>query len=493
MKNRMVLGMLALGCMLSLNQAAVANHVVVTNAALVWPDAGEKYVYVKFDIAWSNSWRTAMNWDAAWVFVKFQAPGSDTWQHATLSATNGDHVAAPGSEVHASSDGKGAFIYRTGTAAGNVSFAELRLRWAYGADGQNFAQGAQIPISVHAIEMVYVPKGDFYLGSTGAEYGHFYKYTDGSQDTEAYLVSSEAAIPVGKENGNLCYEIRVNQVAYNYGDGLGPIPEAFPKGYNAFYCMKYELTQGQYADFLNKLTAEQCKNRYPNANGRDRHTISGSYGKFAAEAPQRACNYISWADACAYAAWAALRPMTELEFEKACRGPAAPVPYEYAWGSTVIQGMRAEQGTPGMETSATPGANCVCGHPGPARVGIFEVPGASREATGAGYYGVMELSANLNERAVTVGMPQGRSFTNACGSGVLSPAGDAPIAEWHVADAKPCGQRGGYWRHGAISLPPPPRHELDWGITTVSSRNFAANVHPVRNEKYGWRGVRAAP
>ena len=499
MKNRTALGMLALGCMLSLNQAAVANNIVVTNAALGELNLGEKYVHVKFDIGWSNSWRTDVSWDAAWVFVKFQAPGSDNWQHATLSSTNGDHVAAPGSEVHASSDGKGAFIYRTDTARGNVSFAQMRLRWTYGSDGHNFAQGDQIRISVHAVEMVYIPKGDFYLGSTGKEYAHFYKYTDGSQDTEAYLVSSESAITVGKANGNLCYESGGIQDCY--GDGLGPIPDAFPKGYNAFYCMKYELTQGQYADFLNKLTAEQCRNRYPNCDGKDRHTISGSYGNYSAAARDRACNYISWSDGCAYTAWAGLRPMTELEFEKACRGPALPVAFEYAWGSTVIRGLRGEAGTPGSgtETSGTPGANWVCGTPlgGPSRVGIFEAPGASREQTGAGYYGVMELSGNVNERCVTVGRPQGRSFAGTNGSGVLSAAGDATNADWYVSGEYGGGFRGGYWRLGATSLPPRPNNrDIDWGALTVSGRNFAANVHKnhaVRNEKYGWRGVRVAP
>ena len=37
-----------------------------------------------------------------------------------------------------------------------------------------------------------------------------------------------------------------------------------------------------------------------------------------------------------YADWAAMRPMTELEFEKACRGTASEVANEYVWGSTSI-------------------------------------------------------------------------------------------------------------------------------------------------------------
>ena len=33
----------------------------------------------------------------------------------------------------------------------------------------------------------------------------------------------------------------------------------------------------------------------------------------------RACNFLNWNDLAAYLQWAALRPMTELEFEKICR------------------------------------------------------------------------------------------------------------------------------------------------------------------------------
>src|SRR5208283_4202281 len=49
-----------------------------------------------------------------------------------------------------------------------------------------------------------------------------------------------------------------------------------------------------------------------------------------------AMNYSYWLDAAAYAAWAGLRPYTELEYEKAARGPITPVNGEYAWGSTGI-------------------------------------------------------------------------------------------------------------------------------------------------------------
>ena len=33
----------------------------------------------------------------------------------------------------------------------------------------------------------------------------------------------------------------------------GTIPSAYPKGYAAFYCMKYEVSEGQWVDFFNTL------------------------------------------------------------------------------------------------------------------------------------------------------------------------------------------------------------------------------------------------
>jgi formylglycine-generating enzyme required for sulfatase activity len=42
-------------------------------------------------------------------------------------------------------------------------------------------------------------------------------------------------------------------------------------------------------------------------------------------------NILSWFDVAAYLDWAALRPMTELEFEKVCRGPENRIAGEYAW------------------------------------------------------------------------------------------------------------------------------------------------------------------
>ena len=100
--------------------------------------------------------------------------------------------------------------------------------------------------------------------------------------------------------------------------------------------MKYEISQEEYTEFLNKITAAGDGFRFPGKNGLNRHAITGSVGSRTTSNPNLPCNYLSWYDMASYLDWAALRPMTELEFEKAARGTAAPVADEHVWGTTTI-------------------------------------------------------------------------------------------------------------------------------------------------------------
>lgn len=473
-------------------QDAVANNIAVTNVSLglLYPVAN--YAHVKFDLAWDNSWRTSTyesNWDAAWVFVKYCLDGSN-WNHAAL-ATSG-HYAPAGSVIDTSSDGKGVFIYRSIDGIGNVSYPGVRLRWNY--TGTGLETNENVDIAVFAIEMVYVPEGSFELGSGGTETSPFYKWPT---STDPYPVTNEDAITVGTATGNLYYAFSTYA-----GDQLGPVSNAFPKGFQAFYCMKYEISQGQYADFLNKLTYDQAANRYPNQT-LNRHTISGSYTNYHATRPDRACNYLSWADGAAYADWACLRPMTELEFEKACRGTNSPVANEYAWGTDTIIADPitlaitnatdgSENGTEYVINDVSLGACCYGdnahsggdGGSGPLRCGIFAgypTNAMTRVLAGATYYGVMEMSGNVWERPVIVGKPKGRSFMGTHGDGSLAVNGDHTNSDWPAAaDALGAGFRGGVWFEGA-------------GCERVSDRIYAASTYALRYEKGGWRGVRTAP
>lgn len=463
---------------------AEANNLAVSSVSLTGVSVGSGTAKVQFNLSQENSWRDAANYDAAWVFVKYSTDAGVTWNHATLktSGTNpAGFSAGTGTalDIVVPADKKGAFLQRSLTGSGPVSTNTIQLVWDYTADGVSASATARV--KVFAVEMVYIPTGAFYAGSGGAETSAFYTYPTA---TSAYLINSEAAITVGTTAGNLYYPLST----YG-GDQAGPIPAAFPKGYTAFYLMKYEISQGQYADFLNTITSAQATTRYPGQTTY-RHTISGTHPNYSASRPDRACNWISWADVTAYSDWAALRPMTELEFEKAARGTIAPVANEYAWGSTSITAAQNISGVEnGTETITNAGANCAYNNTtfiggdagtGPLRCGIFATATSARASSGAGYYGNMELSGNLWERPVTVGNATGRAFTGLHGDGTLDGSGNANVTNWPVTDAIGSGYRGGVWG-------------IDATAERVSDRTYAASTDATRLYNIGGRCARTSP
>jgi hypothetical protein len=475
--------------------SAFANNISVTNFTLTGRNAAEHYIMVRFDITWDNSFRVSTgpsNWDAAWVFVKYRV-GTGAYQHTWLNNTG--HVNPSGSTIstglldpalpfnQTTNPGIGAFIYRSADGTGTFSNTGVQLRWNYGANG--VGDNAIIDISVYAIEQVYVPQGSFYAGSGGTENNPFYKYPT---TTNPYQITSEGAITVGTATNNLYYQ--PNTYA---GDALGPIPAAFPKGYNAFYCMKYEISQQGYVDFLNSLTTTQASTRFPYYSNY-RHAITASSGVYSTTNPFVACNYINWADLAAYLDWSGLRPMTELEFEKSCRGTLPAVPNEYAWGTTGIasspytlsnSGLTNENIATNYSTSLGNAATyytIVGSINGPVRVGIFAGNGLNtgRVTAGATYYGIMEMTGNLEERPVTLGNPTGRGFTGTNGNGLLTATGDADASNWPGTTAVGAGSRGGDWINSGT-------------YPGVSGRTLAARANYFRDINFGGRGVRVAP
>ncbi len=507
MKKRTITLFTALALLLFAGSVA-ANNINVSNIRVTGQNttAGENnpanYTLVQFDLSWENSWRTSSapnNWDAAWVFVKYRV-GSGDWQHAWLnntghssgtgtSATIDAGLLTPGTAFHATTNpALGVFIYRSADGTGNFSITGAQLRWNYGANG--VADNATVDVKVFAIEMVYVPAGNFYVGSGGTETSAFYMYPT---TTNPYQITGEGAITVGTTDGNLYYP----SSTYG-GDQSGPIPANFPKGYAAFYCQKYEISQQQYVDFLNTLTSAQASTRYPNATT-NRHAITVSGGVYSTTNPYVACNFLSWMDGAAYSDWAGLRPMTELEFEKACRGLETPVANEYAWGTATVAGNAytlendnaTNEGIASNYSTSTGNASYDITDgsiDGPLRVGIFaaNADNQGRITAGASYYGIMELSGNLWERAVTVGNATGRDFTGLHGNGALSTNGHANETAWpgltsgEVTGATGSGFRGGSWHFNASYM-------------RVSGRNSAAATHSVRLNSYGFRAVRVAP
>lgn len=487
---------------------AHANNIAISNL-VVHPYSGGNGE-VEFDISWDNSWRVATepyNWDAAWIFCKIRRNGGD-WVHLKLNTTGHTIPSTPQTitmamgladtaSVHdlSSNPAVGIFMYRADNGVGTFTANDVRLQWSYADNGAS--AGDAVEIRVFAIEMIYTPEAAFYAGDFA---GASAAFKQGSGDTDPWYITSEDAISVTDALSDGFYYVSSGWVTGESATGSSfTIPAAFPKGYGAFYMMKGELSQSQWVTFFNTLTNTQKSTRDITSNvnlGKNtdglesRNNVSWTSGE--ATLPDRgggatyagvAMNFISWGDLSAYLDWAGLRPMSELEFEKAARGDKVPVSQEYAWGSTTItlSSSVTNGGLPNERPQT--GSNAVCmptNISGPVRVGSFAQPGSSRQAAGAGYYGAMELSGNLWERAASVGRSDGRAVERRYhGNGNLDSSGNANVSTWpsiHVG----IGFRGGRWIDSV-------------GHAQVSNRSNATIGHTNRMSSFGGRGVRSAP
>jgi len=487
-----------------------ANNIQISSQELVEQDMfNSYYIMVKFDITMDNSWRVSSapnNYDGVWIFVKYKRISDGKWYHATLNALSENHYTgsqASNATIQVANNGKGVMFYRSSDGTGNFSSSNVKLRWEYGLDNiGNFLPAEISEVKIYGIEMVYVPEGAFYVGSGGSESNHFYSYGG----NEAYQISSENEIIVEQNNGNLWATGEIE---------TSIIPLAFPKGFSSFWCMKYEITQEQYVDFLNTLTRSQqntrtatdingtiITNRYvmsntPNLlyrNGIRCNTAlpsapepvtfycdlnaNGIYNELD-DGQNIACNFLSWADCAAYSDWAGLKPMTELEFEKACRGPVYPVQNENAWGTTALISGTAISNSGTLTEITTPAnANCITGNciNGPARVGNFARENSTRVSSGSSYYGILELSGNVTERCITIRNTTGRCFTGLLGDGTLNEFGEANVENWPQLDAFGSCFRGSHWGE-------PPMY------ARTSDRFRAGNTNSQRSWWYGFRAI----
>jgi len=493
--------LLITNCFILFSFLGLSNNIVVSNVGIGSQNTAQDFSMVNFDLSWDNSWRVAggpMNWDAAWVFVKYRLKSQSTWNHAKLNWVDGtganDGHTVPASATIASAKdntadttSNGVFIYHnTNMAQGTVNYTNIALRWDYGKNG--LVDSDSVEVCVFAIEMVYVPQGSFYLGGLSTTYssGGFYQYP---YYATPYQITSEATVGISTVSGYLHYGYGTY-----VGDHGGPIYAGFPKGFNAFYCMKYEISQQQYVDFLNKLTPTQDASRYF-ATTANRHSIGGVAGNRTTNNPNVACNYLSKEDLNAYLDWAALRPMTEFEYEKACRGPQLPFTDEYAWGNAQIASTNYTLVNPSLPNEniatnySTISGNAVWNStqvttlPGPLRCGIFAANGSNsgRVSAGASYYGIMELTGNLFETVISVGQNNGRAYQGRNGDGVLNSIG-ASVGPEAVVNSNAWGLRGGSFT-GSI------------GYCRVSDRTYGWNPQSLtyRVLNIGGRGVRLAP
>lgn len=493
-----------------LSSPCYANNLAIENVSISGQDSTEETAVVNLDISWDNSWRNSVNYDAVWVFVKFSKDAGSTWEHATLlsagtnssgmSTGSGDRI-----DVVVPSDRKGCMVQRSFVGAGGMEVSGVELTWSWGEDG--VAVDDSVRIKVFGVEMAYVPEGAFYAGDgDGFSESQYAFHPEGSDNTKAYV--SSAAVSITCDN-NGSDDIDSSSVTVSGSSGITGNAN-YPTGYSAFYLMKYEITEDQWVGFFNTLsTAEKANRDVTGSSGKNsdgtvnRNTVSWTTGDAATARPDRVCGYISWPDLCAYADWAALRPATELEFEKTSRGEdVLPNDGEYAWGTTTVTAATTISGAEtGAATVTNADANACYdnqtfsggdGGTGPLRAGIFAGSSTTRQQAGAGYYGVMELSGNIWERFVSVGTSSGRAFTGSHGDGALETAagyeGNATNTDWPgfvtaqgVTGGSGSGFRGGSWV------------ETSSGKLAVSDRSEASIASAARLSDSGGRCARTAP
>ncbi|MEO8664548.1 MAG: SUMF1/EgtB/PvdO family nonheme iron enzyme [Ignavibacteria bacterium] len=461
MKSKISIFAIIIFCFASFNNL-LSNNLRLSNFNLHATDVDGLMIINIDTISWDNSWRVDIpgsgygiphNHDAIWFFAKYKTANSDTWKPAKFHPNSGFHQHSFDSEVKAVSDSMGLFVFRNSNVEGTNTFQHFEFAF----NGREIYQNLEdLQFRIFAVEMVYIPVDDFWAGdgTTIDITGQF----QGS-DISPYHIVSEAQITLGGLSANSLNNRNALGMASpdDFNNTTTKIlPAEFPKGFNSVYCMKYEVTSQQYVDFLNSLDTGQASERFANAFGTERNAIQKIGTKYFTTAPDRANNFMSWADGAAYTDWCGLRPMTELEMEKIARGPVIPVANEYAWGNTTIVQAESIEGTDGSGTETTLPLNSNCnynifdggtGQPigGPVRVGIFANATSDRTTSGSSYYGVMEMTGNVWERPVTVGNPAGRSFNALHGNGLVDAEGNADVLNWPGIDAVGSSFRMGNW------------------------------------------------
>ncbi|GAB5517936.1 MAG: hypothetical protein RhofKO_01870 [Rhodothermales bacterium] len=468
---------LGLLLLLTLPIAAQATDLRIEQARLVNLRETTGTAYVLLDIGWDNAWHNDRNHDAAWVVLKLLDPEGG-YRHIPIDASGHQVVEVPGyagpaASIQAANDRTGFVVHPNTRYRGDVRW---RLRIEIDESALPESLGRHV-LQAYGVEMVYIPEGAFALGDTDPtayDFGAYFRSDADGQPDGLYEVTSEAEIAIGPTTSQLYYSTGEYR-----GDGDGPIPAAFPKGYDAFYLMKYELRQGDYAAFLNTLPTDHAAAHFPfdtiDNYAQERGSLERTTNRYHAKHPDRALNFAAWDDQLAWSDWMACRPPTEFEFTKAARGPEATVGNSFPWGTASVDGLARLMG-PSGDLVMTNGWD------------EDQLNDATRSVFGASFYWVMDLAGSVWERVLSPGYPDGRAYTGSHGDGTLDAEGRATNADWpHTyLEREGHGYRGGgFYEQGRAT------HEFN-PYSPVSYRRFGAWAGANPSLAYGYRCARSA-
>jgi hypothetical protein len=475
-----------------------ATNIQITQAPMIVNrDIPGHKITVRFSLSWDNSWNlnSPPNHDAAWVFLKYRALGSDGFKHCNLYQAD-SVVKGPGSDGCIQEYGEspvpnghdvttGVFLRRAQKSIGTTTFNDVELEWDITGTGIDSA--TSVSIGVYAIEMVYVPVGEV-------------------------LSSNVVAADVNTK---------------------------WPNGSSPFYIMKHEVTQAAWVDFLNTLDYQQ-QSRLANVSGANlalpvgtpllplnsRMMVKIRVPSSSPSTPaifgvsQNGTNWdlesnggnlpmfnLSWTDITAYLDWACLRPLTEMEYEKAARGNLPVVANELAWGNATVGTVAATISNPyrSDEVSGTDGSNRatpadanIAAHSAavsarwPLRVGSFATDASTRVEAGSGYWGVLNLSDNVAERYVNYSQAAGKQFNGTYhGDGNILGSGLSDVLTWPgqaSALATSTGADGtGYKGIGIAEGASTTIVAFSAASAGVSTRSYMSNRY---NSREGWTGIR---
>ncbi|MEP7319281.1 MAG: hypothetical protein ABI921_11075, partial [Panacibacter sp.] len=356
-----------------------ANNVSIGDIKVI--NNGNGDAKISFDISWENSWRLSTgqsNYDGVWVFFKYRAQNTNgLWFPLQLS---GNNPAGTGYSIFQTfmpnqipAPSVGAIIYRSAVGIGTSTFNDVQLSIYPSGLPYN------VDIKAFAIEMAYIPPVDVVTmgdgNGTQESVNAFHLADKDNTSTFGYyipgfpLVSAKTDANtfdddyLNWENGKQLY---ITDSGWSYTNDVNARNKKWATG-QPVWCMKYEISQGGYRDFLNTLTLQQQAGRTATPPTSARGTLAlatgtginrtyikidtaSTVGKPAVYGTDYNGNalynelsdgYLSWPDVAAYLEWSGLAPMTEVLYERICRGHTDaglnPVQYgEYAWGTTQV-------------------------------------------------------------------------------------------------------------------------------------------------------------